>query len=121
MRNSRVLVCGGRDYDDQRRVFAVLDDVRRTLGKMVIIHGGAKGADSLASLYATQRWLKQRIYRPKWRVEGRYDPAAGFNRNIEMLEEETPDLVVAFPGGNGTAHMVRTAKERGFKVMEVTE
>ena len=119
MRNSRVLVCGGRDYDDIKRLFAVLDDLRYTLGRMDIIHGGAKGADSAAGTYAWSRGLVQRIYRPNWRPEGRYDPTAGFNRNIEMLEEEHPDLVVAFPGGNGTTHMVRTAKERGYKVMEV--
>jgi hypothetical protein len=36
-----------------------------------------------------------------------------------MLDEGIPDLVVAFPGGRGTANMVRQARERGFEILEV--
>jgi hypothetical protein len=35
--------------------------------------------------------------------------AAGPRRNQRMLEDFRPDLVVAFPGGRGTAYMVRRA------------
>jgi hypothetical protein len=34
--------------------------------------------------------------------------------------EYGPDLVVAFPGGRGTADMVRRAKAAGCEVLEVT-
>jgi hypothetical protein len=36
-----------------------------------------------------------------------------------MLAEFQPTLVIAFPGGRGTAHMVRIAKDAGVQVMEV--
>ena len=49
---------------------------------------------------------------------GKFGDAAGPIRNAKMLEEEL-DLVVAFPGGAGTADMVRRSKKAGFKVMEV--
>jgi hypothetical protein len=36
-----------------------------------------------------------------------------------MLDEGKPDLVLAFPGGRGTANMMRQARERGVRVVEV--
>ena len=57
----RVLVCGGRSYKDYDTVCMVLYklcdefnlwDSNKTLPcGLVIIHGGAKGADSLADMY----------------------------------------------------------------------
>jgi ABC-type sugar transport system substrate-binding protein len=37
-----------------------------------------------------------------------------------MLDEGKPDIVVAFPGGTGTADMVRRARKAGVVVIEVT-
>lgn len=37
-------------------------------------------------------------------------------RNRQMLEHE-PDLVIAFPGGKGTADMIRVARKAGQKVV----
>ena len=36
-----------------------------------------------------------------------------------MLDEGKPDLVIAFPGGRGTADMVRKANRAGVKVVEI--
>lgn len=36
-----------------------------------------------------------------------------------MIDEGKPDLVVALPGGRGTADMVRRAKKHGIEVVEV--
>lgn len=43
----------------------------------------------------------------------------GGGRNKQMLNEGKPDLVVAFPGGSGTAHMVKIAKAVGIMVIEI--
>ena len=37
-----------------------------------------------------------------------------------MLDEGKPDLVIAFPGGKGTADMARRAREAGIEVIEVS-
>lgn len=47
-----------------------------------------------------------------------YRRAAGPIRNRQMLVEATPDLVVAFPGGPGTANMIRQARAAGVPVHE---
>ena len=49
----------------------------------------------------------------------RFGPSAGGIRNQQMLDEGKPDLVVAFPGGKGTADMVRRAENAGVKVIKV--
>ena len=109
----RVLVCGGRNYRNREHVFMVLDSIQPS----VVIHGGAKGADQLAGDWAKERKVECRTYPAQW---DRYGKSAGFRRNEQMLQQEKPKLVIAFPGGNGTAHMVRTARQRGYRVTEVT-
>lgn len=53
----------------------------------------------------------------KWKMYGR---SAGAIRNAVMLSEFQPDIVVAFPGGRGTAHMVRIARAAGIDVIEIS-
>ena len=110
----RVLVCGGRDYNNQERVFAVLDEINPTF----IIEGGARGADTLAWLWARRRLDpdQRQQFQARWDQHGK---AAGAIRNRQMLEEGKPDLVVAFPGGKGTADMIRQAKRAGVPVREI--
>lgn len=110
----RVLVCGGRDFNDADAVFKFLD----TLSIDAIIQGGARGADSLARRYAETRGLPCEEFRADWTKLRR---AAGPIRNQTMLDQGKPDLVVAFPGGAGTADMVRRANRAGVRVLEPGE
>lgn len=112
----RVLVCGGRDYNDWQRVAAELERIHDEKPVSIIIHGGATGADSLASWWAKAMDVPEITYHADWITYGK---AAGPRRNQLMLDGGKPDLVVAFPGGRGTADMVRRAEEAGVKVMRV--
>jgi hypothetical protein len=105
----RVIVCGGRDYNDPDHVFRVLTGI----GPTEVIEGGASGADAFAKAWALQRGVQIRTVFADWQKHGR---AAGPIRNGEMLKLN-PDAVVAFPGGRGTADMVRQAKAAGIKVI----
>lgn len=122
MNEFRVLVCGGRDYDNRERVRRTLDaalKAAQSAGKVaVIIHGNARGADLLADQYARERSLKVLSFPADWNLHGR---RAGPIRNIKMLTESQPHVIIAFKGGNGTAHMVRIGKEAGVPVYEVIE
>lgn len=115
----RVLVCGGRHYDDMRSVYRELDSLRREHGPLTVIQGGATGADKLAREWTYLQKDKVTLINvpADWNKHGR---AAGPIRNAEMLDEN-PDLVLAFPGGTGTADMVRRAKARGVPVVTVTQ
>jgi hypothetical protein len=111
----KLLVCGGRDYQDINRVMRVLDNIHEKCGITEIIHGAAKGADSLAGQWARKNGIKETAVPANWDLYGR---RAGPLRNEEMLLL-APDGVVAFPGGRGTAHMARIAEEAGIKVMRL--
>jgi hypothetical protein len=108
---TRALVCGGRDFDDYGFVREVLDYYAPT----VVIHGAARGADSLAHRWARNTYTPVESYPADWKRDGK---AAGPIRNAKMLAEGKPDLVIAFPGGNGTAHMVKIAKAKGVQVIQ---
>jgi hypothetical protein len=84
--------------------------------QITIIHGAARGADTLAGLFAKMFGTKVEAYPADWDTHGK---AAGPIRNQQMLDEGKPDLVVAFPGGAGTKHMKETAARRGFRVIVV--
>jgi hypothetical protein len=110
-RKKRILVCGGRDYADTKLLERILDCAVDKWGKdgIVIIHGGARGADSLAGRWAEYHKIECIEEKADWKKHGK---SAGPIRNQKMLDEHAPDIVVAFPGGTGTAHMVKISKNK---------
>lgn len=124
----RIIVCGGRNYDDRARVFEVLDALHALRPISHVVTGGARGADMLATAWAGSKMTADNIAngtripgfsycRANWRELGR---SAGPIRNAHMLTAFEPELVVAFPGGPGTKDMIRQAKKAGVKVIEVS-
>ena len=109
----KVLVCGGRDFNDKEMLNNQLNELHRKINISLIIEGVAKGADTLASQWATDHKIANLRFPALWNRHGK---AAGPIRNIRMLEDGSPDLVVAFPGGKGTKHMVKMAKDREIEV-----
>lgn len=107
----RVLVCGGRDFEDHASLFAELDKLPRD--GLVIIHGGARGADTLAELWAARAGVSRHRFPANWDRDGK---AAGPIRNQRMIDRGRPDIVIAFPGGRGTADMIRKAEAAGVPV-----
>lgn len=113
----RVLICGGRNFNDMDLVYAAMADLEAAFGRVTsVIHGGAAGADLLGGRWGHQCGRPVTVYRADWTKHGR---AAGPIRNQRMLDEGKPDRVVAFPGGRGTADMVRRATAAGIPVTEV--
>lgn len=126
MKRRVILICGGREFADYDAVLDQLDTVRCGLEpdeSLLVIHGGARGADRLAHQAATERCVNVQVFPADWDGVGR---AAGFRRNEEMahflVHERSMGArvkVFAFPGGNGTAHMVSTARRLKLSVREV--
>ena len=112
---------GGRDLAwPHQRVAAEL--LARSSGRLVhlLLHGGARGADAAIGRAARQLGWSARVVPAQWELHGR---AAGPIRNRELLEQAiakalahsspgsmTSVLVVAFPGGAGTASLVQQAR-----------
>lgn len=144
MNELRILVCGGRKYamvwdwalsgwivdEDERNEFdriletACIQGIKRG-DKVGIIHGNAKGADTHASTFVRdRRWTSPLLHGKVFEIPypadwGRYKKAAGHIRNREMLIDGAPDIVLSFPGGSGTANMVKISREAGIDVYEM--
>lgn len=121
--SARVVVTGGRDYADRARVFAELD----ALFPDIVAHGGCgkrtvsdpgalRGADRWAQEWAEANAAECWVYYADFRM----GKAQGPIRNRRMLTDFKPDVVLAFPGGKGTADCIKAARERGIRVIEVT-
>lgn len=113
---SRIIICGGRDFDDLSKMMDVFESFPTEYDPITIIQGGAKGADFLAKCLAKYHEITVEEYPANWKSYGK---SAGNIRNQQMLDEGKPDLVVALPGGRGTADMVNRAKKAGVKVIQV--
>lgn len=113
----RILVCGGRSFEDLDLMYDVLDEYTPPLGvdEPVVMHGDARGADALAAQAALDLGFWVEAHPAEWKAHGK---AAGPIRNRQMLDMK-PDLVIAFPGGRGTADCVGEAERRGIPVRRV--
>ena len=112
---------GGRDLAwPHQRIAAEL--LARSGGRLVhlVLHGGARGADAAIGRAAGQLGWCALVMPAQWQLHGR---AAGPIRNRELLEQAIAKavahtssgslasvLVVAFPGGPGTASLVQQAR-----------
>ena len=112
----RVLVCGGRDYSGREKVFTELHALAEKHGWLTIINGGARGADALAREWATLCHHGLVTIPANWQMHG---TSAGPIRNQLMIDGSKPDLVLAFPGGRGTADMVKKANDAGIEVRSI--
>lgn len=112
---TRVLICGGRNYSDRKRLRFVLNKLHEKRGFTAVATGAAAGADFEGEMWAAIAGLPVSKYPADWRRDGK---GAGPRRNARMLAEFKPDLVVAFPGGRGTADMIRRAEAAGVEVIE---
>lgn len=122
------LVTGGRDFDDLGFTFKTMDKIVREKMEIyveasppqftprpLIVHGGAKGLDSLVAKWAKNRGHAVMAVPALWDALGK---GAGIIRNQQMLDWVKPDWVVAFPGGTGTMDMVRRATAARLSVLQ---
>jgi len=118
-----VLVTGSRDWAEPKRIIRDLTMLYEAAdGDMVVMEGGARGADRIAREWAMGMDEVTSITIPaNWDRDGR---AAGPIRNKLMLElvlkaasDSTVVLAYPLPGGKGTKHMMKIAEEAGLLVV----
>ncbi len=116
----RILVSGGRSYSDRDAVWQALDFWfnGREDEPVTVVHGGANGADRLASGWVRKRRsegldnVSEEVHRAQWGKHGR---KAGPIRNSEMVAAGA-DLMLSFPGGAGTFDCTSKAARAGIRV-----
>lgn len=108
----RVLFSGSRKFTDDKAVILMLEGLAKRAGgaeRVVVVHGGASGLDSIAGVIARHMGMKVEVHPAHWQKHGR---SAGVIRNQEMVNRGA-NLLVAYPlpGGRGTQDCI----ERGVK------
>lgn len=81
-----------------------------------IVSGGARGADSYGENYAKDFNIPLKIFPAKWRVNGVYDPSAGYKRNVEMARYADACIVLWNGKSRGSKHMIKTAQDYELKL-----
>ena len=110
----RFIVCGGRVFRWLAPIYETLDLIKHD--GLVIISGMASGADFGGYMWGRENGYPVVEVPANWEKLGK---KAGILRNVAMLNEHHPDGVIAFPGGNGTTHMVRIAEKAGVPTWKV--
>ncbi len=117
MKPNRIIIAGGRDFNDYDRLCAFMDQYCLDSGfgpdNTDFISGAARGADRLGELWATSRGYKVVLFPAQWDIHGK---AAGYIRNKAMADEATA-LVAWWDGkSRGTAHMISAMSGRGHSI-----
>lgn len=116
-----LIVFGTRTFADERLLAERLDHFTAALGKIVVVTGGADGADRLADAWASDRKHTRMIFYPDWDKHGK---SAGPIRNQEMIDHVLPKqarFAVGFWDGKsrGTADMIARVKSAGIPLRVV--
>ena len=111
-----VLVTGGRDYRNKQHVWSTLDSVATYYPGFACVQGGASGADALAKAWAVAHGHPSFTCDAAWDFYGPRN--AGPIRNGFMVEFMRIDLLIWFPGGAGTANMIKQASSLNIPCYE---
>ena len=112
----RVAIVGSRTFNEPVEIAVALDQLRKAhKGDIIVVSGGAQGADSFGEALARARHLPVVIHLPEWE---KYGKSAGYRRN-ELIVRDA-DLILAFfapgPRSKGTQHTIDIATAAGKPV-----
>lgn len=110
-----VAIVGSRGFDEPQVIVRSIDRLLTQYPDLVIVSGGAKGADLMAEAMALELNIPILVHDADW---DRYGRSAGFKRN-ELIVRDA-DIVLAFyapgPRSKGTSHTVDIARAAGKPV-----
>lgn len=117
------LIVGSRGFTDYKKMEEITNYLLKNKKNIVIVSGGAKGADFLAKKYALEHHLLYKEFPADW---DKYGKRAGYIRNEEMhkyLSKQKQKGVIAFWDGQskGTSHNFDLAKKykNNIKIIKI--
>lgn len=109
----KVIVAGGRDFTDREGLLKAFHQFMEPYAneQIVIVSGGAKGADAIGEWIGKEYGITTVIMRAQWEKFGK---SAGYRRNEQMAQYGS-HLLAAWDGASkGTKHMIDLAKQYGL-------
>lgn len=112
----KLIVSGSRDIRDKQAVREAIQDADLLFGPVdEIVHGGARGVDSLADSIAKDMGFPEiTVFHADWKEYGK---AAGPRRNHEMAEYGDALVAVWDGQSRGTKIMIQKALAYGLDVL----
>mgnify|MGYP001559329372 CR=1 FL=1 len=112
------IITGGRHFEGHRKVREALDD----FDPAWVVQGGAPGADSIAAAWCRTNGVQLVTFEAMW---NHFGAKAGPRRNrmmadLALILARAPlneVRVFAFPGGRGTADMIKACEARELTVI----
>lgn len=133
MKTFKIAVTGGRDHrlteGESEELYRIILGClgHPKVSGVVLLHGDCRGVDRDCARYADKWGVQEVPYEAPWDwvkqltrsnvIPGGTKKPAGPLRNWIMVK--AADLLVAFPGGRGTANCIKQARELGVEVVEV--
>ena len=119
MDNFKVIIAGSRGFSNYKLLREECNKFlreKRKTDNIIIVSGGAQGADSLGEKYSQDEGFDLEVYPAQWKKFGR---SAGFRRNEQMAE--VADALIAFWDGksHGTKHMIDIMNAKNLLVKVV--
>ena len=119
MENFKVIIAGSRGFSNYKLLKEKCNEYLREKKKeynIIIISGGARGADTLGEKYAQDEGFSLEVFPANWNKFGK---SAGFIRNEQMAE--IADALIAFWDGksHGTKHMIEIMENKKLLVRVV--
>ena len=116
MENFKVIIAGSRGFSNYKLLHEQCNKFLREKRKthnIIIISGGARGADKLGEKYSQDEGFALEVFKANW---DKYGKSAGFRRNEQM--GEVADALIAFWDGksHGTKHMIDIMNDKKLEV-----
>lgn len=118
MKEIRVIIAGGREFDDYVLLSKKMDYYLQQydVDEITVISGTAKGADQLGEKYAKERGYNVVRMPADWKKHGK---SAGYKRNQEMANVAMHCVCFWDQKSRGTGHMIDIATKGGLKLRVV--
>lgn len=112
-----VLITGSRYW---KNIESIANELEKLPEDTIIVHGNAKGADTIAGVVAKELGFSVKEYPADWSTHGK---AAGAIRNRQMFDQEKIDKIIAFHedinSSKGTKDMINYARAKGFENIDL--
>ena len=118
----KLVIAGKRDFNDyfllKEKVDCFIQDHNLDVEEIIIISGGASGADALGEKYAKDNNFPCKVFKADWDSYGR---AAGPIRNAEMAANATHAIVFWDGVSRGSLSMINEARKKNlcYRVVNV--